>query len=101
MLMGLRWPPRYAGARSSPFVPPRREFFEIDAAIPIGIDLIEPDLQFLGRDVFVHGSHEANELPERQPAVPVDVVEIEIFAQAAPLLGARADVVQSRSVTVT
>jgi hypothetical protein len=74
--------------------PPDHEFIEIDAAIPIEIDLIECDLTLLSGHVLVHLAHEAEELPERQPSVAIEVVEVESFTQASALPGSRPNRVQ-------
>src|SRR6185437_15487969 len=78
--------------------PPRVELVEADRAVAVGVDRVEPDLAFGGGEILIHRLHEADELPEGQPAIPVDIVEIEGLPQPPALLGAGPHIVEGRAV---
>src|SRR5262249_31680668 len=80
--------------------PPRYELVEGDGAVAVAVDLVEADLTLFRGDVLVRVLHEPDEFAERQPPVVVEVVEVEVFAQAAVLFGAGLHVVERGAVAI-
>ena len=61
------------------------EFVEVHRAVVVAVDLIEADLTFLRGQVLIQRLHEADELPEREAAVALEVIGIEALAPPAAL----------------
>src|SRR5262249_2964791 len=80
--------------------PPSQELFELDGPVAVTVDLVEADLRFFRRDVLVEILHVADEFAEREAAVLVQIVEVEVLAQPPARFGGGLHVVERGSVAV-